>query len=159
MSKDNKTITTERFSQALNRALFEKYGRSPSSTLLANDFNLRAYGTTTITRETARKWMRGLAIPEASKLKTLSEWLDLDLGSVFKTINDETALNQNPTIDPNEQYQKTLYTLVKDLDDKSKQAVLLTAWSLREIQSNKNAKLNYHKLPYINANLLGLLRP
>ena len=103
--------------------------------------------------------MRGLAIPEASKLKTLSEWLDLDLGSVFKTINDETALNQNPTIDPNEQYQKTLYTLVKDLDDKSKQAVLLTAWSLREIQSNKNAKLDYHKLPYINANLLGLLRP
>ncbi len=159
MSKDNKTITTERFSQALNRALFEKYGRSPSSTLLANDFNLRAYGTTTITRETARKWMRGLAIPEASKLKTLSEWLDLDLGSVFKAINDETVLNQNLTIEANEQYQQTLYTLVKDLDDKSKQAVLLTAWSLREIQSSKNSKLNYQKLPYINANLLGLLRP
>jgi transcriptional regulator with XRE-family HTH domain len=155
---NNRTITIQRFSIVLNQALFEKYGRSPIATMLANHFNLRAHGTTTITRETARKWMRGLAIPEASKLKTLAECLDLDLGGVFKTISNEAVLDQGVLTNANSEYHSTLQSLVNDLDSKSKEAVLLTAWSLREMQNNADRNLDYQKMPHINGKLLGLLK-
>jgi hypothetical protein len=33
-----------------------------------NQFNSRAYGTKTINRETARKWIKGMALPKASAI-------------------------------------------------------------------------------------------
>jgi hypothetical protein len=102
--------------------------------------------------------MRGLAIPEASKLKTLAECLDLDLGGVFKTISNEAVLDQGVLTNANSEYHSTLQSLVNDLDSKSKEAVLLTAWSLREMQNNADRNLDYQKMPHINGKLLGLLK-
>lgn len=45
--------------------------------MLADQFNLRAEGTSTISRETARKWMRGKAVPQVGRLEVLIKWLGL----------------------------------------------------------------------------------
>ena len=67
-----------KFAQCFKKALFLKYGGIPSASFLANNFNLRSYDSRTITRETARKWLTGATLPEAERLKTLIQWLNLD---------------------------------------------------------------------------------
>lgn len=68
-----------RFSIALNRQLIEYYGRIPSASILARDFNLRAKNSSPITAETARRWIRGLSLPDIDKLATLSNWLNIHI--------------------------------------------------------------------------------
>ncbi len=69
----------------MNKGLKQKFGKIPSSTELANQFNLRAYGTKTVTRETARKWKCGLALPKAGSLQVLIEWLSLNTIDIFSS--------------------------------------------------------------------------
>ena len=69
------------FSEALEKALIERYKKLPSAAFLAKEFNIRAKDIYTIRQETARKWLRGLAIPELDKLLVLHIWLGLDLHS------------------------------------------------------------------------------
>ena len=70
------------FSEALEKALIERYKKLPSAAFLAKEFNIRAKDIYTIRQETARKWLRGLAIPELDKLLVLHIWLGLDLNSI-----------------------------------------------------------------------------
>ena len=53
----------DNFSNALSDALRNRYGKVPSAAFFMNEFNIRAYGTKFISRETARKWLKGLALP------------------------------------------------------------------------------------------------
>ena len=71
------------FAKELNRRLLEYYGRVPAASILARDFNLRANGITPITQESARRWMRGLSLPENNKLQILVEWFDIDTNLIF----------------------------------------------------------------------------
>jgi len=71
-------LITHNFQKALNLGLQLKFGKIPSSTEIANQFNLRAYGTKTISRETARKWKSGKAFPEPANLQVLVDWLKLN---------------------------------------------------------------------------------
>ncbi len=74
----------------------------PSATMLADQFNLRAEGTSTISRETARKWMRGKAVPQVGRLEVLIKWLGLRseefLGSSYAPtpVNMATRDNTQP---------------------------------------------------------------
>ena len=74
-------IIRNNFSAALEKALIERYKKLPSAAFLAKEFNLRAKDIYTIRQETARKWLRGLAIPELDKLLILHIWLGLNLHS------------------------------------------------------------------------------
>lgn len=76
-------IAIANFSKALNVALIHRFGKTPSAMSLATEFNLRAYATNSITRETARKWIKGLALPEAGALQLLIEWLSIDPINIF----------------------------------------------------------------------------
>jgi len=49
----------------------------------ANAFNLRAHGTTTISRQTALKWINGKGIPEPGHIYVLRDWLKIDLNQIF----------------------------------------------------------------------------
>ena len=49
----------------------------------ANAFNLRAHGTTTISRQTALKWINGKVIPEPGHIYVLRDWLEIDLNQIF----------------------------------------------------------------------------
>lgn len=96
MAMNNRSSITRNFHKALNLGLKNTFGKIPSSTELANQFNLRAYGTKTISRETARKWKNGLAMPEPSNLQVLIEWLNLSSEYIFsqsKNTNHQLKIN------------------------------------------------------------------
>lgn len=74
-----------KFAELVNRALIKKYKKVPSGAFLSNQFNLRAEGTSTITAETARKWVKGLSVPEIDRFKVLIKWLELNVDDLFNT--------------------------------------------------------------------------
>jgi hypothetical protein len=64
--------------EAFKGGLFEKYALIPTNSFVATQFNLRAHGTTIVSRETARKWLKGLSLPSPSHLITIIQWLKLN---------------------------------------------------------------------------------
>lgn len=139
------------FSICLNEALLRKYGKVPSATFLANQFNLRAIGTTTITRESARKWLNGLAIPEMSRLQVLVSWLEINPMDFLGN-----GKSENGSAQPKEDghFFENLNKLLKELTPLDRKTIFITAWSLRELRSNQHEKMNYEKLVFKR----GLLR-
>ncbi|MCW9699911.1 hypothetical protein [Avibacterium sp. 20-129] len=81
MKKNEKTQQDrrekQRFADNLKKGLLAK-GYSARGNVLEREFNLRYYGTS-ITPHTAGKWLRGESIPRLDKLKTLANWLQVDL--------------------------------------------------------------------------------
>ena len=80
---ENRKQFAAKFSDLLNRSLFLRYKKIPSANFLANQFNLRAKGTTTITPETARKWMKGIVVPEVDRFIVLIDWLEMHPSELF----------------------------------------------------------------------------
>jgi hypothetical protein len=78
-------LIIQNFQKALNIALYKEFGKIPSSTEFADKFNLRAYGTETISRETARKWKTGLVLPNPVNLQILIKWLNLNPDEFYST--------------------------------------------------------------------------
>lgn len=72
------------FSALLRDCLRNRYGRIPSAAVVAREFNLRAYDTTPISQESARRWIRGVSLPEEERLRILVEWLDLDFNEALR---------------------------------------------------------------------------
>jgi hypothetical protein len=72
----------ESFALALANGLLAHYREIPSASFLAKEFNLRARHCEPITQESARRWLKGLAIPKFDKLLLLRSWLDLDLNAL-----------------------------------------------------------------------------
>lgn len=94
---------TQEFAESFKKALIAKYGKVPSTSFIANNFNLRAYETQAISRESARKWLAGLSFPEGGRLRVISKWLNLDTNeflneSVFNPIE---VINEAPIIREN----------------------------------------------------------
>jgi len=79
----NQKNPIENFSIALNEALRNRYGKTPSATFLMNEFNIRSYGTKFITRETARKWIKGIGLPRAVAIQILVDWLKINPTDIF----------------------------------------------------------------------------
>lgn len=124
-----------RFSKALNFALLHKFGRIPTANSLANQFNFRADGMTCVTRETARKWLAGQAIPEVAKLIVLVDWLGLDANEFMSTRPTEVQTDDDVVVD-------TIRELLKHMDEKTRSTILITAWALREAQGLQAHKLD-----------------
>lgn len=81
--KGSGTELKNNFSKVLRDALRKIYGKLPSASVLAGEFNLRAYDTTPITQETARRWIRGISMPEDTRTKVLADWLKLDMNNIY----------------------------------------------------------------------------
>lgn len=73
----------ENFSALLRDSLRNRYGRIPSAAVLAREFNLRSYDTTPISGESARRWLRGVCLPEEERLRILVNWLNLDFNKAL----------------------------------------------------------------------------
>ena len=86
---ENRKEFAKKFAEILKHHLVMKYKKVPSGYFFANQFNLRAKGTTTITAETARKWIKGISVPEIDRFKVLIEWLSMDTSELFnaKTVH------------------------------------------------------------------------
>ena len=132
------------FSDALRDALVARLGKLPSATHFANQYNLRAHGTTTISRETARKWINGQAVPEMPRLNILIDWLGLDtskflaMGKVKKPLVKE-LVEDDLTLE-------TIVELLRQMDAKTRSVVLITAWALRETSLTPLGPLNLQAL-------------
>ena len=93
---NNRQHIANEFSGLLNKCLVKKYKKTPSANFVANQFNFRANGTSTITAETARKWLRGKAVPEIDRFIVLIHWLEFHPGQIFGI---EDKLNQRSEVD------------------------------------------------------------
>jgi len=56
------------FSKIFTSALVSRYGELPSSSFIAREFNLRSEYLEQISQESARRWARGLALPDIDKI-------------------------------------------------------------------------------------------
>ena len=81
--KANYDAVVEKFSEELRTKLGPIFSKSITGESLAREFNLRAFGCPPITRETARRWLIGTALPEYGRLVVLKQWLDLDMEYIF----------------------------------------------------------------------------
>lgn len=86
----------DNFSKALNTALRDRYSKVPSAAFFMNEFNLRAYGIKSINRETARKWLKGLALPRPSAIQVLVDWLNINPVAIFAISADSKTAS--PTL-------------------------------------------------------------
>jgi len=71
----------ERFSITLRSGLVNKFSCIPTAQKFSDEFNLRSINP--ITRETARKWINGLVMPESERLLVLIQWLNLNSDYVY----------------------------------------------------------------------------
>ena len=78
----SKTMLRDSFATALKKCLVRRYRELPSAAFVAKEFNLRTYATEAITQESARRWLKGLALPDLAKLLVLRNWLDLDINAL-----------------------------------------------------------------------------
>jgi hypothetical protein len=89
---NTKANMMERFSNTLRSGLVNKFNHIPTAQKLADEFNLRSVKP--ITRETARKWINGLVMPEAERLLILIKWLNLNSDYVYLNsieVNEENS--------------------------------------------------------------------
>ena len=92
---NTKVKMLERFSTTLRSGLVNKFNRIPTAQKFSDEFNLRSVNP--ITRETARKWINGLVMPESERLLILIQWLNLNSDYVYlnSTEVDEKKSSQN----------------------------------------------------------------
>ena len=69
------------FSAHFKEQLKKRYKKVPSTNFIANEFNLRAHDTETVSREAVRKWLNGVSLPKSDKLSVMRKWLDLNVDS------------------------------------------------------------------------------
>jgi hypothetical protein len=117
------------FAKELNRQLLEYYGRIPSAAVLARDFNLRAANVPQISQETARRWIRGLSIPELDKLQILVDWLGLDPNFMRSNENNLNGSN-NKHRGKSNPYEAALLEVFRETDTRGKQMLLSMANTL-----------------------------
>lgn len=101
MSKASKVLENEQFAERLRLAL-KGVGIRPSATVLANEFNLRYWGTS-ITINTARNWLLGKSIPMQDKLRVLADWLhvsadELRFGTLAPSNKSQGSMTDAPAL-------------------------------------------------------------
>lgn len=132
-----KTIN-KRFSEELIQCLEIKYNKKPSAQFFAKNFNLKS--NTSISKETARKWMNGISLPEPEKMKVLIEWLNLETNNIFN--EKYKNINHNGITDPLEmnetEINMNLSIIINKLDNNSKRLMLITAIGLYRINNTNN---------------------
>ena len=116
MVRKNQNISMV-FSQALRIGLLSKYKQIPSSGFIAREFNLRAKKTSTITPETARRWLNGVVLPDLEKLITLSEWLEIDLNTLLSVRKASGNNELDLTLDDTQEFIHNAEKLITDVRD------------------------------------------
>lgn len=113
----------------------------PSAAVVARDFNFRSPQLSPISQETARRWIRGLSVPEIERLSILATWLKIDVKEIFQTPTDAGASTfgamARPFTPPEALSPSALSAsdqrfiqVCATLDDKGKQLVLMLAQEL-----------------------------
>jgi hypothetical protein len=129
-----------RFSASLNQQLISYYRRIPSASILARDFNSRAHGIMNpVTQETARRWIRGLSMPEMDKLQILVQWLDIKIDLNLGSLDAENRENfekgmRKKTVTLNEA-ESQLLQVFRETDIRGKRMLLSVAKTLLQAEN------------------------
>lgn len=79
----------------LRQKLIIKYPYTKlTANFLASNFNLRSTTSNTISNETARKWLNGIALPSIHRFETIKNWLGDDVDFLI-TYSQLDAISQN----------------------------------------------------------------
>ena len=116
------------FSTALQNSLLLRYGELPSAAFIAKEYNLRQKISGPITQESARRWLKGLAIAEFDKLIVLRSWLDLDLNALgmpdieilerkHRAAKELSNKNLKRFVDNAHSIKKALHQLMNEIED------------------------------------------
>ena len=92
---NTKVKMLERFSTTLRSGLVNKFNRIPTAQKFSDEFNLRSVNP--ITRETARKWINGLVMPESERLLVLIQWLNLNSDYLYLNSTEVGTENYPPS--------------------------------------------------------------
>lgn len=76
----------ELFAKKLHDILIAK-GYEPKASIIEREFNLRHYGKPIGLHAVAR-WLRGETLPSLARIRTLAEWLDVDVNEL---VSEEKA--------------------------------------------------------------------
>ncbi len=124
-----KQALRDSFSLSLVNALALRYREIPSAAFVAKEFNLRTSTLEPITQESARRWLRGLAIPELDKLLVLRSWLDLDLNALgmpsVEAVEKRNAELKGSTLEKQEEFINTTKSIKDALRVLMKEVQLL----------------------------------
>jgi transcriptional regulator with XRE-family HTH domain len=86
------------FRMILRDALERRFGRHRiTASELANAFNLIT--NESISDETARKWLAGLALPRYERIFELVHWLDIDPRSLFHYDPQQRTLHEQELVE------------------------------------------------------------
>jgi PAS domain-containing protein len=122
---DSHKAVVKRFANALNAGLTKKFGHIPSTSEIADCFNQQAIGIKGISRETARRWLRGLSYPETDRLQLLIDWLELNPADILLNNSAlESSLDDFPEDDNAKGNKKVLFAQ-QALDALSAQIAIL----------------------------------
>ena len=124
-----KQALRDSFSLSLVKALALRYQEIPSAAFVAKEFNLRTSTSEPITQESARRWLRGLAIPELDKLLVLRSWLNLDLNALgmpsVEAVEKRNAELKGITLEKQEEFINTTKSIKDALQVLMKEVQLL----------------------------------
>lgn len=120
------------FKHHLNSALTNKFGKKITAAYLALQFNLLVEEDLSISRETARKWINGEALPEIRRMKILIDWLKIDANGFLRMVSGQE--DASPTYI---HYKNNLLEIVMSLDCEGIKLVIYTAWSLQSTSRKK----------------------
>ena len=157
----NLKAVKELFSKELNKALFKTYRKKVSIVFFVNQFNLRAHGTNVIAYETGRKWLKGIALPQSSKIKRLG----LDVATLFSSsvYDDNVDKNKISTLVSSSLISESahrdhlldyIYSTALELDPKHLSSLLLAALTLKEF--SYYSSLNFDQDSFIDKIKLAL---
>ncbi len=136
----NRDVVSARFRIALANRLKSRFGKVISAQRFSDLYNLNAYDSTTISRETARLWIRGNAMPDYGHLAVLVQWLGIKpeefLGK--QDPSPQALPEDNPSThgDNRNQFKRDLLALWDELDPETRKTVLVVAVAL---SAQKNA--------------------
>jgi hypothetical protein len=146
-----------RFAKVLRDKLTERFGDMPSAARVANHFNLRAHGTGAITTEAARRWIKGLSVPELARFRVLSDWLGISTSDFIELASVDMPQESRPPSaglslvgklgneaellsyvieqgDLGEAEEKNFLRLFKLLSSSERDGILIAVWALLRVQ-------------------------
>ena len=129
MNKESRKTKQLKFSHVLQQKLIERFGKIPSANHLANQYNLRAHGTPPITQEAARRWIKGLSLPQVERFQVLSIWLGIKAEEFLTNSTEKKLTNQDSV---NSHDETRLISMFRNLNLSEQNALQVAAKTMVE---------------------------
>lgn len=130
----NRDVVSEKFRIVLATRLKARFGKVLSAQRFSDLYNLNAHGSSTISRETARLWIRGNNMPDYGHLAVLVQWLGIDPEEFLGNENPATTVqNDEKRTRPAQgrnHVTRDLMALWDELDPDTRRTVLVVAKAL-----------------------------